>query len=57
MSAARNVRTFDADQHSTGDGMDNGKRLFFEHKRHGDDTMILKMGTPPFTFFADLTFY
>ena len=56
MSAARNVRTFDADQHSTGDGMDNGKRLFFEHKRHGDDTMILKMGTPPFTFFADLTF-
>ena len=56
MSAARNVRTFGNGQRSTGDGMDNGKRLFFENKRHGDDTMILKMGTPLFTCFADLAF-
>ena len=56
MSAARNAGAFGDSQHSTGDGMDNGKRLFFANSPHGYDTMILKMGTPPFTFFVDLPF-
>lgn len=56
MSAARNAGTFGDSQHSTGDSMDNGKRLFFANRRHGYDTMILKIGTPPFTFFVDLPF-
>jgi len=55
MSAARNARTFGDGQHSIGDGMDNGKRLFFENSRHGYDTMILEIGTSPFKFFADVS--
>ena len=57
MSAARNAETFGDGQHSTGDGMDNGKRLFFANRRQGYNTIILKIRTPLFTLFAALSFF